>query len=106
MVTKTLLVPFAFVLFSVHALEIDPYQKGPYEVRKNLLMLFAIKTFKQVDFTSIKPDFLGLQLDHHLDVFSPRASGSFPVIVFFSGMSCTTPASYYSTILTHVSAYT
>ena len=67
---------------------VDPFLPGPY----------------QVDFTSIRPEIFG-ELDHHLDVFTPRSAGSFPVIIFFPGMSCTVPASSYSTILQQVASW-
>ena len=57
-----------------------------------------------MDFTSIRPEIFG-ELDHHLDVFTPRSAGSFPVIIFFPGMSCTVPASSYSTILQQVASW-
>ena len=67
---------------------IDPFLPGPHEV----------------DFTSIKAELFG-ELDHRLDVFTPRSEGSFPVIIFFPGMSCTVPASSYSTILRQVASW-
>ena len=67
---------------------VNPFLPGPYEV----------------DFTSIDPELFG-ELDHHLDVFTPRHAGTFPVIIFFPGMSCTVSASSYSTILQQVASW-
>lgn len=83
--TKTL---FLLSFQAVFITAIDPFLPGPYEV----------------DFTSINPEIFG-ELDHHLDVFTPRSAGTFPVIVFLPGMSCTVSAASYSTILQQVASW-
>ena len=75
------------------------------------------------------------QLDHNLDIYAPHSPGTFPVrefhfdsdlnfvaecisftstfthwskyqvILFFPGMACTTPATAYSNILTHLVSF-
>jgi len=67
---------------------IDPFNRGQYEV----------------DHVSINPEVFG-ELDHHLEVFAPRAEGKFPTIVFFSGLAVTTNAGVYSTVLSHISSW-
>jgi len=67
---------------------IDPFLRGPHDV----------------DFTSIKPEIFG-ELDHHLDVFTPRSPGMFPVIMFFPGLACAVPARAYSNILEHMASW-
>ena len=41
-------------------------------------------------------------LDHHIDLWSPAAPGSFPVILFLPGMACMVPAAAYSNLLSTV----
>ena len=41
-------------------------------------------------------------LDHHIDLWSPAAPGSFPVILFLPGMACMVPATAYSNLLSTV----
>lgn len=66
----------------------DPFLPGPYDV----------------DHHHIAREILG-QLDHNLDIYAPHSAGTFPVIIFFPGMACTTPASAYSNILTHLASW-
>ena len=33
------------------------------------------------------------------------SEGTFPVVVFFPGFACTTPASAYSTVLSHIASW-
>jgi hypothetical protein len=66
----------------------DPFLPGPYDV----------------DHHHIAREIFG-QLDHNLDIYAPHSAGTFPVIIFFPGMACTTPASAYSNILTHLASW-
>ena len=84
---------FLSILFSLTSKtlmsdDINPFLRGPHAV----------------DFTSIKPELFG-EKDHHLDVFTPRSPGTFPVILFFPGMGCAVPAHAYSNVLEHIASW-
>jgi len=79
---------FIFILYLSASNCIDPFTRGQFEV----------------DHVSINPEFLG-QLDHHLEVFTPRTEGKFPLIMFFPGVACTTNAGDYSRVLSHISSW-
>ena len=81
-------IPILLISFAIGTAAIDPFVPGPYDV----------------DVKSISPEIFG-ELDHHLDLFTPRSGGTFPVILFFPGMSCTVSASSYSTILKHIASW-
>ena len=71
----------SFVLCCVFisiAVSIDPFTAGPHGVEHNHI--------------SAEWGWLGGELDHNLEVFTPATPGQYPLVIFFPGLACTTSA--------------
>ena len=86
---RTSLIIFCLCISS--ALSIDPFTAGPYDVEHNHI--------------SSELGWLGGELDHNLEVFTPTTPGQFPLVIFFPGLACTTSSAVYSRVLARVASW-
>ena len=80
-----------YCVFISFAVSIDPFTEGPHGVDYNHI--------------SAEWGWLGGELDHNLEVFTPTNPGQYPLVIFFPGLACTTSAAQYSRVLTRIASW-
>ena len=81
---------FTCLIVTSSVLTIDPFTEGPHSV----------------DYNHINAEWAWVgELDHNLEVYTPSSPGTYPLVMFFPGLACTTPASQYSRVLRRVASW-